>query len=82
MEFAMIAVETLYLTALMSAFVGFIALFALSAPGMGRSFRVALANFVVLAAVASVLSFLTYALSGHDAARSVYGAANIGLLRL
>jgi ABC-type enterobactin transport system permease subunit len=73
----MIAVESLYLTALLSAFIGLIALFALSAPKITRSVpsKGFLPGLIVAAAILSVGSFLLYALSPRDQARSVYGTS-------
>ncbi len=78
----MIAVETFYLTALLIAFVGLIALIVLAGPAVGNSSRRFLANIALLAAIASAGSFLFYALSASEGARSVYGAANVRYLRL
>jgi hypothetical protein len=79
---AMIAVETLYLSALLIAFVGLIALIVLAASANGSSSRSFLGNIVIVAAIASLGSFLFYAFSARDEARSVYGAANVRYLRL
>lgn len=71
-----VAVETLFLTAMLSAFIGAVALFALASPQAERSPRAkgALAAIVVAASVAAVGSFFIYAISPHEAARrTVYG---------
>ena len=78
----MIAVETLYLSALLVAFVGLIALIVLAGRANGSSSRSFLGNIVILAAIASLGSFLFYAFSARDDARSVYGAAAVRYLRL
>ena len=70
----MIAVETLYLTALLSAFIGWIALLSLARP-RGAASDHSLVNFIVIAAVISLGSFLLYAQSPRESARLVYGAA-------
>ncbi len=80
----MIAIETLYLTALLSAFIGIIALFALTQPTaapLART-RTFLGNLIVIMAVVSVASFFFYALSPHSVARQVYGDAEALLLRI
>jgi ABC-type Fe3+-siderophore transport system permease subunit len=66
-----VAVETLFLTALLSAFIGAIALFALASPQARRSPRAqgALTALVVAASVAALGSFFIYAVSPHEAAR-------------
>lgn len=66
-----VAVETLFLTALMSAFIGAVALFALASSQARRSPRAqgALAALVAAASVAAVGSFFLYAVSPHEAAR-------------
>ena len=73
-----IAVETLFLTALLSAFIGAIALFALANPpaqGSARA-RGALVAVIAAASVAAVGSFFLYAVSPHEAARqTVYSGA-------
>lgn len=73
----MVAVESLYLAALLSAFVGLIALLVLAGPEIARSARMKnfLAGVIVTAAIVSVGSLFLYALSPHAAARSVYRAA-------
>jgi hypothetical protein len=78
----MIAVETLYLSALLIAFVGLIALIVLAGRANGSSSGSFLGNIVILAAIASLGSFLFYAFSARDDARSVYGAAAVRYLRL
>lgn len=73
-----VAVETLFLTALLSAFIGAVALFALASPQTRRSPRAqgALAAVVVAASVAAVGAFFVYAVAPHEAARqAVYGGA-------
>lgn len=67
----MVAVESLYLAALLSAFIGLIALFVLAGRPDGRKFLV---GVIVAAAIVSVGSLFLYALSPHAAARSVYGS--------
>lgn len=71
----MVAIETLYLTALLSAFIGLIALFALSQPATTplTGMRHFLGNLIIVAAIVSVASFLFYAISPHYASRQVYG---------
>ena len=79
----MIAVETLYLTALLSAFIGLIALFVMSASRAGRPVRSSfLGNLIILATVVSLGSFFVYALSPRGEARSVYGASSLMRLGL
>jgi hypothetical protein len=71
-----VAIETLFLTALLSAFIGAVALFALASPQARRSPRAqgALTAIVVAASVAAVGAFFVYAVSPHEAARqAVYG---------
>lgn len=72
-------VETLLLTALVSAFVGLIGLAALARPdaaGLSR-FRNTLRNIVTAAAVVSLLSFALYVFSPREEVRSsVYGAGD------
>jgi uncharacterized membrane protein len=67
----MVAVESLYLAALLSAFIGFIAFFVLAGRSEGRKFLV---GVIVAAAIISIGSLLLYALSPHAVARSVYGS--------
>ena len=72
----MIVVETLFLTAVLSAFVGLIALMALTSRAAQRSERLegSLFGVVLTATIAAVAAFLLYARSPHEAARqSVYG---------
>jgi hypothetical protein len=80
----MIAVETLFLTALLSAFIGLIGLLALAGPAVSPlvRYRSFLGNLVILAAIVSVGSFFFYALSPHRAARSVYGDSAASTVRL
>ncbi len=70
----MVAIEALYLTALMSAFVGLIALISVSRRDIIRS-RMGgqLARVIMVAALVSLGSFFLYALSPHDVVRNVYG---------
>jgi hypothetical protein len=69
-----VAVETLFLTALLSAFIGAVALFALASPQASPRAKAALTAVVVAASVAAVGSFFIYAISPHEAARrTVYG---------
>ncbi len=71
-----VAVETLFLTALLSAFIGAVALFALASPQAERSPRAkgALVAVVVAASVTALGSFFIYAVAPHQAARqAVYG---------
>jgi ABC-type Fe3+-siderophore transport system permease subunit len=71
----MVAVETLFLTALLSAFIGFVALFAFAGQARGAArMRAALAGIVVTASVVAVGSFVLYAFTPHEAVRTVYGA--------
>jgi hypothetical protein len=71
----MVTVESLYLVALLSAFVGLIALMALSAPNFAQTDgRRYLVGVIVAAAIVSVGSPFLYALSPHAVARSVYGS--------
>ncbi len=73
----MVAVETLFLAALLSAFIGFVAFLALASPQVGGLARMrgALVGIVVAASVASVGAFFLYALSPHEAVReAVYDA--------
>ncbi|MEK4032568.1 hypothetical protein WOC76_03500 [Methylocystis sp. IM3] len=83
----MISVETFYLTALLSAFIGLIALFALPQPPahLARTGGF-LGRLIVITAVISVASFFFYALSPRIAARQVYGQAygpvDSGFLRI
>ena len=73
----MVAVESLYLTALLSAFVGLIGLLVLSAPNIARTdARKYLVGLIVAAAIVSVGSLFLYALSPHAVARSVYGSTS------
>jgi hypothetical protein len=72
-----VAVETLYLTALLSAFIGLVGLFALAGPATRTSFRArqSLLGFIVAATVVSLSSYVLYALSPHQEARQAeYGA--------
>lgn len=72
-----VAVETLYLTALLSAFIGLVGLFALAGPAARTSFRArqSLLGVVVAATVVSLSSYILYALSPHQEARqATYGA--------
>jgi hypothetical protein len=73
----MVAVESLYLAALLSAFIGLIALFVLSGAEVARTagMKNFLVGVIVTAALVSVGSLFVYALSPHAAARSVYGSA-------
>lgn len=80
-DIAMIAVESLYLTALLIAFVGLIALIVLASTIESPPRRF-LGNIVILAAIASAASFLLYASTAREDARSVYGAATVRYLRL
>lgn len=77
----MVAVESLYLTALLAAFVGLVGLVVLASMSESAPRRV-IGNIVILAAIASAASFLLYASSTRDDARSVYGATNVRYLRL
>ncbi len=72
----MVAVESLYLAALLSAFVGLIALLVLSGREITRTagMKNFLAGVIITAAIVSVGSLFLYALSPHAAARSVYHA--------
>lgn len=80
----MVAIETLYLTALLSAFIGLIALFALSQPAAAplKGMRSFLGNLIVIMAVVSVTSFFFYAVSPHLASRQVYGDVGARVLRI
>lgn len=80
----MIAIETLFLTALLSAFIGLIALFALAQPKTPPLMknRSLLGNLIVVMAVLSVASFILYAFSPHIAARQVYGTAEVGAVHI
>jgi ABC-type enterobactin transport system permease subunit len=73
----MVVAESLYLAALLSAFVGLIALLVLSGPEIARSARTKdfLAGVIITATILSVGSLFLYALSSHAAARSIYRAA-------
>ncbi|KAF2992488.1 hypothetical protein OGR47_05535 [Methylocystis sp. MJC1] len=73
----MVAVESLYLAALLSAFIGLIALLVLAGPEIARPARSKnfLAGVIVATAIMSVGSFFLYALSPHAVARAVYGAS-------
>lgn len=73
----MIAVETFFLTALLSAFIGLIALLSLARPRLPNRTRPdrAVANFALVAAVISLGSLLLYAQSPRESARLVYGPA-------
>jgi ABC-type Fe3+-siderophore transport system permease subunit len=71
-----VAVETLFLTALLSAFIGIVAFLAFASPQARGSttMRGALAGLVVAASVAALGSFFLYAVSPHEQARqTVYG---------
>jgi hypothetical protein len=73
-----VAVETLFLTALLSAFIGLVALFALASPAARGSSRVrqSLFGVAVAATVVSLASYILYALTPHqEARRTVYGNA-------
>lgn len=73
-----VAVETLFLIAVLSAFIGLVALLALSslAARGSPSLRSSLVGTIVVATAAAVGSYFFYALTPHEAARqSVYGAA-------
>lgn len=73
-----VAVETLFLVAVLSAFIGLVGLLALNSPAARGSARLrgSLVGTIVVAAVAAVGSLFFYALTPHEAARrSVYGAA-------
>ncbi|MGJ0505975.1 MAG: hypothetical protein ACR652_02325 [Methylocystis sp.] len=76
----MISVESLYLTALLSAFVGLIALLALSRPRAKHAATNFLGQLIIVATVVSVGSFLVYSFSPHHAARAVYGAVSAAVL--
>lgn len=81
----MVAVESLYLVALLSAFIGLIALFALARRDAGTPIVKAkgfLTQLVVFAAVVSVGSFLLYSFAPHQTARSVYRAEAPAAARL
>lgn len=80
----MIAVEKLYLTALLSAFIGLIALFVLSGLAIMQpvKFRGFLVSLGILATVVSLGSFFIYAMSPYGEARSVYSVAAISSLDL
>jgi hypothetical protein len=75
----MIAVETLYLTSLLSAFIGLIALFVLIGPAKSRpaAYSAGLGNVIVLATLVSLGAFFVYALSPRAEARAVYASAAI-----
>ncbi len=67
----MIAVETLFLTALVSAFIGFVAFFAFASPqarGVARM-RDALVGVIVAASVTAVGAFVLYAFTPHESLR-------------
>ncbi|WP_442755241.1 hypothetical protein ACNHKD_00825 [Methylocystis sp. JAN1] len=72
----MVAVESLYLAALLSAFIGLIALFVLAGPAVARpaATKNFLVGVIVTAAILSVGSLVLYAMSPRAVARSVYGA--------
>jgi hypothetical protein len=73
-----VAVETLFLIAVLSAFIGIVALLALGNPAAkGRPrLRSSLVGTIVVATAAAVGSYFFYALTPHEAARqAVYGAA-------
>ncbi|WP_424363647.1 hypothetical protein [Methylocystis parvus] len=73
-----VAVESLFLMAVMSAFVGIVALLALGSPAAKSSprLRSSLVGTIVVATAAAVGSYFFYALAPHEAARqAVYGAA-------
>ncbi len=73
----MVAVETLFLTAMLSSFIGFVAFFAFASPQAKGStgMRSALSGIIVAASVAAVGSYFLYAVSPHESLRqSVYGA--------
>jgi ABC-type enterobactin transport system permease subunit len=73
----MVAVESLYLMALLSAFVGLIAMMVLSAPDIARAdVKKLLVGVIVAASIVSVGSLFLYALSPHAVARSVYGSTS------
>ncbi|KAF2990463.1 hypothetical protein OGR47_14935 [Methylocystis sp. MJC1] len=72
-----VAVETLYLTAVLSAFIGLVGLFALASQAGRTSIRArqSLAGVIVAATVVSLGSYVLYALSPHQEARQAeYGA--------
>lgn len=72
----MVVVETLFLTALLSAFVGLVALLASTRPQVRASERLSgIIRVVVLAsATIAVASLALYAVSPHETARqSAYG---------
>ncbi|QGM97829.1 hypothetical protein [Methylocystis parvus] len=71
-----VAVESLFLLALLSAFIGLVALLALNSPTARRSpqMRGTLVAAIVAAAVAALGSYLIYAATPHEEARrAVYG---------
>lgn len=72
-----VAVEILYLAAVLSGFVGLIGLFALASQAGRSSIRArqSLAGVIVAATVVSVGSYVLYALAPHqEARRAEYGA--------
>lgn len=78
----MVVVESLYLLALLSAFVGLIALFVLAEPASPSNAKKLLGRVIVAAAIVSVGSLFLYALSPHAAARSAYGPAPAASIQL
>ncbi len=73
----MVAVESLFLAALLSAFIGFVAVLALASPQASGSARMrgALVGVVVAASVAAVGSFFLYAASPHEPLRQTVSDA-------
>ena len=75
----MIVVETLFLTALLSAFIGIVALLASTRPQVRASAQLSriLQAVLVVSAVAATASLALYAVSPHEQARqSAYGVGS------
>jgi ABC-type Fe3+-siderophore transport system permease subunit len=66
-----VAIETLFLTALISAFIGLVALFAIASPTARGSSRLRqyLLGVTVAATIVSLTSYVLYALTPHEETR-------------
>lgn len=73
----MVALESLFLAALLSAFIGFVAFVALASPQASGSaqLRGALVGIVVAASVAAVGAFFLYAIRPHEPLPQTVSAA-------
>jgi ABC-type Fe3+-siderophore transport system permease subunit len=77
----MVVIESLFMVALLSAFIGIIALLVMARPEaqQSREANRTLGRVVVGATAVAVLSFLIYAVSPHEEVRqTAYGGSETG----